>query len=140
MGFLKDAAKLLAYFAAILLFGALLAPILFWTAQGLIARGTFTFLAAFDFETYFHRALLVGAILFIWPLLRSLKIRNWRELGLAPNPSRGRDAGAGFLIAAIPLLCFGACLIALGVWTLRPTISLMPILQRSRLCARGSVH
>ncbi len=131
MGFLKDAAKLLAYFAGLILFGALVAPLLFWTAQSLVARGHLLFLARFDFETYFHRALLVGALLFIWPLLRSLQIRSWRELGLAPNPGRGSDAGAGFIIAAIPLLCFGAGLIALDVWTLRPTFSLLPILQRS---------
>jgi len=127
---LKDAARLLAYFVATVLFGALLAPILYWSAQGLIARGHLTFLAAHDFETFFHRALLIGALLFLWPLLRSLEMRNWRDLGLAPNPHQLRDAGAGVVIAAIPLLCFGAVLLLLHVWSLRDAVSIPGILAR----------
>ena len=128
---MKDAARLLAYFAATVLFGALAAPILYWSAQALVGRGLLTFLAAFDFETFFHRALLVGALVFVWPLLRSLGIRNWRELGLAPNPKRGRDTGAGFLVAAVPLLCFGALLLALNVYTLRASVPVTKILERA---------
>lgn len=128
---MKDAARLLAYFAAIVLFGALAAPPLYWAAQALIERGWLVFLARFDFETYFHRALLVGALAFLWPLLRSLEIRSWRELDLAPNPHRWRDVGAGFLVAAIPLFAFGALVIALGVYSLRPTFALLPILDRT---------
>ncbi len=127
---MKDAARLLAYFAATVLFGAWVAPFLYWGGQGLIAAGHLQLLAKFDFETYFHRALLVGALVFLWPLLRSLSIRNWRELGLAPNRSRWRDAGVGFLIAALPLLCFGALLLVLDVYTIRPSISLPKILER----------
>jgi len=62
---LKDAARLLGYFAATIFFGALAAPILFWAAQWLAARGVFPGLAQFDFESFFHRALLLGAILFL---------------------------------------------------------------------------
>ncbi|MEP6821551.1 MAG: CPBP family intramembrane glutamic endopeptidase [Chthoniobacterales bacterium] len=130
-GFLKDAARLLAYLAATLLFGALAAPVLYWSAQTLIAQGHLAFLAKFDFETYFHRALLVGALVFLWPLLRSLGVRNWRELGLTLNPKRFRDAGMGFLIATVPLLCFGALLLMLNVYTLRPSISAMKLFERT---------
>lgn len=128
---MKDAARLLAYFAATILFGALAAPVLYWSAQALNARGVLTFLAAYDFETYFHRALLVGAVLFAWPLLRSLNLRSWRDLNLAPNPKRLRDASGGFLIAAVPLLCFGALLLALRVYTLRASVPIMPLLERT---------
>ncbi|MEO5720598.1 MAG: CPBP family intramembrane glutamic endopeptidase [Chthoniobacterales bacterium] len=128
---MKDAARLLAYFAATVLFGAWVAPFLYWGAQAFIAQGHLMFLSKFDFETYFHRALLVGAIVFLWPLLRSLGVRKWRDLQLAPNPHRFRDAGAGFLIAAVPLLCFGALLLALEVYTLRPSISIGKILERT---------
>ncbi len=130
-GFLKDAARLLAYFAATVLFGALAAPFLYWGAQALMARGFLTFLAKFDFETYFHRALLVGALVFLWPLLRSLGVRSWRALGLTVNPRRWRDVGAGFLIAVVPLLCFGVLLLGLEVYTLRPSVSVMKILERT---------
>src|ERR1051325_4050076 len=88
---LKDAVRLLVYLIATVLLGALLAPPLFWAAQSLIAHGTFTFLAKFDFETFFHRALLVAAIALLWPFIRSLEIRSLADLQLAPNPHRGRD-------------------------------------------------
>lgn len=128
---MKDAARLLAYFVAVVLFGALAAPPLYWAAQALIAQGQVTFLAKFDFESYFHRALLLGALVFLWPLLRSLEIRSWRELELAPNPHRWRDAAAGFLVAAIPLFVFGGLVVALGVYSLRPSLAPLPILERT---------
>ena len=90
---------MLAYFAATLLIGALLAPPLFWAAQWLAAHQIFAFLAGYDFEKFFHRALLIAALLLLWPLLRSLKIRSWSELGLQPNEHRSRDLLAGFLLA-----------------------------------------
>ena len=128
---LKDAARLLAYFAATLLFGALAAPPLYWLAQWLTQQGIFTFLAQFDFEKFFHRALLVGALVFLWPLIRSLKIRGWRDLSLAPNPDRFRHVGIGFAIAAVPLLCFGGVILQLGIYTLRGSVPLLPLLERT---------
>jgi membrane protease YdiL (CAAX protease family) len=127
---LKDAARLLAYLAAVLLFGALAAPPLYWAAQALVDRGILTFLGQFDFETFFHRALLVGAVLFFWPLLRSLRISGWRELGLAKNPHAGRDASVGFALAAVPLLIFGSILLATGIYALRASFDFGSMGQR----------
>ena len=127
---MKDAARLLAYLTATLLFGALSAPILYWSAQALAQRGLLPFLSGYDFETYFHRALLGGALLFFWPLLRSLRVRSFRDLGIVSNPAASRDAGAGVGIAAVPLLCFGGLLLNLGIYSLRPSISLWQIGER----------
>ena len=128
---MKDAAKLLAYFAATILFGALSAPPLYWAAQALMARGIFPFLAEYDFERFFHRALLVGALLFFWPLLRSLGIRGWRGLGLEPNPNRWRDVRAGVLIAVIPLLVLAVVLFQIGAYGFRREISIVTIGERT---------
>ncbi|MGZ4965905.1 MAG: CPBP family intramembrane glutamic endopeptidase [Chthoniobacterales bacterium] len=128
---MKDAARLLAYFAATLLFGALAAPFLYWIVHFLNGRGIALFLAQFDFQTFFHRALLIGAILFFWPLLHSLGIRNWRELNLKKNRRWLRDGIFGFVAAGIPLLCFAGFLIAFGIYSLRPAISLSDIAGRS---------
>jgi len=117
---LKDAARLLLYLAGVVLLGALGAPPLFWAGRFLVAHRIFPGLAGFDFETYFHRALLVAALLLLWPLLRAVRVRTWRELGLEKNRRAGADASAGFLIAAIPLICCGAVLIALHIYALRP--------------------
>jgi membrane protease YdiL (CAAX protease family) len=119
MNRLKDAALLLVYFIGVLLLGALLSPLLFFGGQSLAARGILPFLAAYDFESYFHRALLVSALLLIWPLLRALRIQKWRELQLTPRAKSGRDLLAGFLIAAIPLLCCGAIILAIGIYEVR---------------------
>jgi len=116
---LKDAARLAAYFIAIVVGGALLAPILFWSAQALAAHGVFPFLAKYDFNTFFHRAILIAAVLLLWPLLRVSNVRGLAELGLAPNPNWGRDLGSGVLLSVIPLLFCGALLIAIHVYSLR---------------------
>jgi len=120
---LKDAARLLVYLLATVLVGALLAPCLFWAAQSLVAHGLLTFLAQYDFETFFHRALLVAAVILLWPLIRSLSIRNRDDLQLAANPRWRRDLLTGFVFSAIPLLCCGAILLALPIFSLRGAIN-----------------
>ena len=116
---MKDAARLAAYFIAIVVVGALLAPILFWSAQALASHGVFPFLAKYDFDTFFHRAILVAAVLLLWPLLHASNVRGLADLGLAPNPHWARDIGAGVLLSVIPLLFCGAALIAFDVYSFR---------------------
>lgn len=116
---LKDTVRLLAYFVATILIGAVIAPLLFWTAQWLMAHGCFLFLAKFDFETFFHRALVIAALALLWPFLRFCNIRGMADLGLAPNARWPRDLLAGFAIAAIPLLCCGVSIVALHIYSLR---------------------
>ena len=116
---MKDAARLLLYLAGVVLLGALAAPPLFWFGQFLTAHRILPSLARFDFESYFHRALLIGALLLLWPLLRALRIRRWRDLGLEKNQRAAADVFVGFAIATIPLLCCGAELIALHIYSLR---------------------
>jgi membrane protease YdiL (CAAX protease family) len=146
---LKDAARLLLYLAGVVLLGALVAPPLFWLGQSLIAHGILPSLARFDFESYFHRALLIAALILLWPLLRALRIGSWRGLALEKNPRAGADLAIGFAIAAIPLLCFGAVIIALHIYSLRhgflwqkmPTVlvaaSIVPVLEE--LLFRGFI-
>jgi len=116
---LKDAARLLGFFAATILFGALAAPCLFWAAQRLAAHGIFPALATFDFESFFHRALMLGALLFLWPFLRSLRIKGPRDLGLVRNRHWLRDLALGFLISGLPVLCCEIFLINRGIYTMK---------------------
>ena len=109
----------MAYFAATILTAAVLAPILYWAAQWFVAHGLFPFLARYDFETFFHRALLIAAAVLLWPFLRVSNVRSMTDLGLAPNSCWGRDVFAGILLSAIPLLCCGALLIAFDVYSFR---------------------
>lgn len=114
---------MLGYFAATILFGAVAAPILFWTTQSLAAHGIFSGLAVFNFEVFFHRALLLGALLFLWPFLRWLGIRSQRDLGLTPNRHWGRDVGIGFLLSVLPVACFAGFLVASGFYAMRPSVA-----------------
>jgi len=116
---LKDVAKLAVYFVAIIIVGALLAPLLFWSAQALALHGILPFLAKHDFETFFHRAVLIAAVLLLWPFLNISHVHSMADLGLAPNPRWGRDVCAGVLLSSIPLLCCGAILIAFHVYSFR---------------------
>jgi len=116
---LKDAARLLLYLAGVVLLGALGAPPLFWAGQFLIAHGILPGLAGFDFESYFHRALLVAALVLLWPVLHALRVWRWRDLGLEKNPRAGSDVAIGFAISAVPLLCCGAALVSMGIYSLR---------------------
>lgn len=120
---MKDAAKLAAYFIGIVIVGALLAPILFWSAQSLATNGLFSSLAKYDFETFFHRAILIAAALLLWPFLCLSHVHSMPDLGLAPNPRWGRDLSAGVLLSLIPLLCCGALLIAFHVYAFRYTLA-----------------
>jgi membrane protease YdiL (CAAX protease family) len=116
---LKDAARLLGYFAATILFGAISAPLLFWAAQALAAHGIFSALSTFDFESFFHRALMLGALLFLWPFLRWLRIKSARDLGLERNRHWGRDLAVGFLLSALPVICCEIFLVLRDVYSMR---------------------
>ena len=110
---------MLGYFAAIIFFGALAAPPLFWAAQSLAAHGILPVLATFDFESFFHRALLLGALLFLWPFLRWLRIKGARDLGLERNRHWLRDLAIGFLISALPVILCEIVLVQTGVYSMR---------------------
>jgi membrane protease YdiL (CAAX protease family) len=116
---LKDVARLAAYFIGTIVVGAFLAPILFWSAQSLAAHGVFSFLARYDFETFFHRALLIAAVLLLWPFLRVSRVRGLADLALVPNSRWGRDLCAGIVISVVPLLYCGALLIVFHVYSFR---------------------
>ena len=116
---MKDAAKLFAYFFAVVLGGALLAPPLFWSAHHFS-----TFFAKYDFESFFHRALLICALAFLWPLLRSLRLHSFRDLQLDKNRHALRDVVAGILLAAIPLLVGAVVSIATGIFMFKNAIPL----------------
>ena len=116
---MKDAARLAAYFIAVVVVGALLAPILFWSAQWLAAHGAFLFLAKYDFDRFFHRAVLVAAVVLLWPLLWVTHVRRLNDLGLVRNPCWVRDLGAGALLSIVPLLFCAVLLIKFHVYSFR---------------------
>ena len=116
---MKHVAKLAAYLAAVVILAIVIAPLLFWSAKSLAAHDLFSFLAKYDFETYFRRAVLVAAAVLLWPFLRISGVRRTADLDLAANPHWGRDLAAGLLLSIIPLFLCGALLINIHVYSLR---------------------
>jgi uncharacterized protein len=120
---LKDIGKIIFYFAGTILLGALLAPPLFWSAHYLADQFNITamqqFLAGTDFQRFFNRAVLVAAVLMIWPTVKWLRIRSLQDLGLQPDPARWRHLGIGFAIACGSLVLLGAGLIFADLYKLK---------------------
>jgi uncharacterized protein len=116
---LKDLAKIFGYLAAVIVFGALLAPPLYWAAQWLAGHGIFPALADFKFQKFFNRAALIAALLLLWPTIRALRIGGWRDLGIEPDPRWRRHLLAGFVIAGAAVALMAAGYLSLGIYRLR---------------------
>lgn len=118
--------KIVAYIACTVVTGAVLAPLLF--AIGKHAIPGFRLLPedgwlmerlqSSDFGRYFNRAMLLAAVVCLFPLLRSLRMR-WRDIGLRRNPARWRHFFGGFAVAAILLLAMGGVYLLIGVYEFR---------------------
>jgi membrane protease YdiL (CAAX protease family) len=115
---LKDAVRLLVYLAAVVLIGALVAPVLYWAAHLGGGKALHVF-GQFDFEVFFHRALLISALILFWPLLKITGVRRLADLELRTNPHRWRDFVNGFAAAILPLVGCGIALIAFHVYSVR---------------------
>ncbi len=120
---MKELAKILVYFAAVILLGALLAPPLYWAAQWLAGHGIFPVLAGFPFQKFFNRAALISAIVLLWPTIRWLHVGGWRDLGIAPDPRWRQHLLAGFLIAGLAVAAMACAYVQLGIYRIRDEIA-----------------
>jgi membrane protease YdiL (CAAX protease family) len=111
------AAKAIAIYAvAVVLGGALLAPPLFWTLQWVAGHTSAAgWLGRQPFYRVFDRSVLIVALVGLWPLLRSVGLRSWNELGFVRaggwwrHVLLGSMLGVGSLgIAAVVPLLIGA--------------------------------
>ncbi len=109
---LKPLLKILSYLLATVVLGALLAAPLYWGGHWLADHGTLTALRDTPFRRYFHRSLLVAALVLLWPTVRWLQVR---ALGLAPNPRPFRDLGTGFAASFFVMAALGGLMLALGI-------------------------
>jgi membrane protease YdiL (CAAX protease family) len=85
----------------------------------------------------FNRAVLVGAVVCLWPAARLLRLRRG-ELGLERNPFRGRDLATGFGLASGLLLAMGWGYLQAGAFTLKKSAGLGAVLQDSLIRAAGA--
>jgi membrane protease YdiL (CAAX protease family) len=93
---------LLAYFAAVFIGGALLAPLLY---DFVVRMAPGSNLATKPFHRYLDRSLMVVALIGLWPLLRSLSVGSplalLRPAGLGAGRRLTRGAVVGFVSLAV---------------------------------------
>jgi len=117
---LKDLRKLLLYLVASVAFGALLAPPIFKVGHPLAERGIFPDITGQGFHRYFSRIVEITAILLLWPLARSLKVKSLAELGLHRDAQWAARLAFGFLAAIALMAVMTLCVSAFGAVVFRP--------------------
>ncbi|MBI3191079.1 MAG: CPBP family intramembrane metalloprotease [Pedosphaera parvula] len=92
------------YLAVVFLGGALLAPWLHQLALwGAGHVGWLEDLARSPFHRFVNRSLLLLAVVGLWPLMRGLGVKGWRDVGLGPPAGQWRNAGKGFTLGFVSL-------------------------------------
>lgn len=123
--------SLLIYLGAVFLGGALLAPWLYWLVQSLAEHfPAFEKLAANPFHRFVNRSLLGLALLGVWPLMRSLGVKSWRDVGLIPPGGQWRRLAAGFALGFVSFACVAAVSLLAGTRGLNGDVSAARLLEK----------
>jgi len=117
-GTLKEIGKILTYLCAVLIFGALLAPPLYWGAQWVVGAGYLPVLKKYAFQKYLNRGVLISAFVLLWPMVKWLQIRGRGEWMLEPDPKRGRHLGLGLMVGAVAMAVLAGGYLMGGVYRL----------------------
>ncbi len=103
------------YAVVVIVVGVLFAPWLFWTVQWLAAHvGAVHRLANYSFRRVFNRSLMIVALAGLWPLLRSVGLRTWPEVGYVRTRRWWRHVLIGFGLGLGSFLLAIAISIMLG--------------------------
>ena len=103
--------SLAIYLAVVFLGGALLAPWLYWAAQWAGEQvPALRQIAGKPFHRYVNRALLGLAVLGLWPLLRGIGLRSWREIGLVRPEWKQLGGGFALGLASLGVVAMSALL------------------------------
>ena len=103
------------YAIAVIVIGVLFAPWLFWTARWTASHlSAVHWLGAYSFRRVFNRSLMIVALAGLWPLLRSVGLRTWREVGYLRTKRWWRHVLIGFGLGLGSFLLAIAISIILG--------------------------
>jgi uncharacterized protein len=126
---LKPLLKILLYLVATVVLGTLLAPPLYWGGQWLASQDILKWLADTPFRKFFHRGLLIAALVLLWPTAKWLKIHGTQALGLNHNPRWWRDAATGLLVSFLMMTLLAVVLISIHFVKLKTGLHLRPFLK-----------
>ncbi|MFY8215680.1 MAG: CPBP family intramembrane glutamic endopeptidase [Chthoniobacterales bacterium] len=122
-------AKIILYLFAVVLVAILLSPPVFWGLQALGREGLALGLDQHPFHRVFSRIVQIAALVFLWPLIRSIQIKKISQLGLGPNPNALRDFSVGLALAVIPVALLTVGYLQWDVMRIRNEFSLTPIVR-----------
>lgn len=115
--------KIFLYLAAVVLAGVLAAP----QAWELIHRlppewfgGFLAKIQGMPFHRYLSRSIQIAALMLLFPLLHSLRIRSLSAFSLFPNPRPLRDLGIGMTAGLLCMALMIPALLHFGAYTLPP--------------------
>jgi membrane protease YdiL (CAAX protease family) len=109
--------KIFLYLVLVLLVGSLAAPQAWALIQHLPPDwfgGLLSKVQGMPFRRYFSRSLQVTSLVFLWPLLRSLRIRSLGEFGLVPNHRPVCDAVLGLSAGLFGMALLGGVQLLAG--------------------------
>ena len=122
---------LLIFTLAVFVGGALLAPWLYWLTQwGASHWVGLEKLAHSPFHRYVNRCLLVLALAGIWPLMRSLGMCSWKNLGWVKPGGQGRRLAGGFAFGFVSLAVVGLVALGCGAWEIHADIGISRLLKK----------
>jgi membrane protease YdiL (CAAX protease family) len=98
---MRPVRALVIYIAVVFIGGALLAPWLHWLAQNLFHD--YPQIANAPFHRVMSRSFLFLALCGLWPLLRALGAKAWRELGMVPPYGQGAKFWGGLSLGIFSL-------------------------------------
>jgi uncharacterized protein len=137
---MKPGRVLLVYALAVFAGGALLAPWLYWLVQWGGAHGLVSAsLTRYPFDRFVRRALLVLALVGLWPLLRGLGAHSWREVGWAEPKGQGGRLAAGFGLGFASLALVVALALLAGGREFQPDLPVARLLRKLGSAALSAV-
>lgn len=118
--------SLTIYFGVVFVGGALLAPWLYWLVEwGAAHMPALGELAASPFHRFVTRMWLGLALLGLLPLLRSLGMRSWRDVGLTnPAAAAWGSLARGFALGFGSLAVVAVIALAAGARELKPDVTM----------------
>lgn len=112
---MRPVCLLLIYISIVFLGAAFIAPWIFEFCQWAAPHNSiFKTLSKFPFHRFVNRSLLFLTFLGLWPFLRALGIRSWKDLGFAPLKFHWKESVAGFLVGFCSLAAVAAIVIFFG--------------------------
>jgi CAAX protease family protein len=118
---MRPSLALIIYLVFVFVGGVLLAPWLWWLAQ--TGAHAFPKIAAAPFHRFVDRSFLILALGGIWPLLRALGAKSWREIGIVPPYGQMKKLSGGLLLGFFSLAFVAGMAIGFGDRTLIPNVT-----------------